>query len=337
MIDASQFLMQYGAPILFGAVFLDQMGLPVPALPWLLAAGASPASAQFNFVSAVGLTVLACLIADGFWFYLGRFRGSQVLGLLCRISLEPDSCVRRTQNLFTRYGLKGVLLAKFVPGLSTVAPPLAGMSGQGALSFFIIDGLGALLYAVAFMFLGYCFSNQIQAIEKALTSIGGSALVLLAVLVGSYIGFKFWQRHRLLRELRMARISVDELRRRQEAGEDIVILDVRSSAELQEDPRVILGATHLSMDELESRARGLPHDRDIILYCSCPNEVTSARIALALQRKGFTRLRPLKGGIDAWRQSQYPVEVYVPTAALAGATPTPSVLSRTPQPNESVH
>jgi membrane protein DedA with SNARE-associated domain/rhodanese-related sulfurtransferase len=319
MAETDQFLIKYGAPILFGAVFVDQMGVPIPALPWLLAAGAFSASARFSLATAVSLTVVACLIADGIWFYLGRFRGNQVLSWLCRISLEPDSCVRRTQNLFTRYGLKGVLLAKFVPGLSTVAPPLAAMSGQGALSFFVVDGIGALLYAVAFTFLGYCFSNQIQDIESALASIGGSALALLGGLVGIYIGFKYWQRHRLLRELRLARITVDELRQRQEAGEDILILDLRSSAELQQDPTIILGARHVTLDELESRSHGLPLDRDVVLYCSCPNEVTSARVALALQKRGFTRIRPLKGGIDAWRENKYPVEVYVPITTTVNA------------------
>jgi membrane protein DedA with SNARE-associated domain/rhodanese-related sulfurtransferase len=308
MAETNQFLMRYGAPILFGVVFLDQMGVPIPAVPWLLAAGAFSASGRFSFASAISITVVACLIADGIWFYLGRFRGNQVLALLCRISLEPDSCVRRTQNLFTRYGLKGVLLAKFVPGLSTVAPPLAAMAGQGALSFFVVDGIGALLYAAVFILVGYCFSDQIQAIESALASTGGSALALLGVVVSLYIGFKYWQRHRLLRELRLARITVDELRQKQEAGEDILILDLRSSADLQQDPTIIMGARHVTLEELESRSHGLPLDQDVVLYCSCPNEVTSARVALALQKRGFSRIRPLKGGIDAWRENKYPVE-----------------------------
>ncbi len=337
MAGTSQFLIKFGAPILFGAVFVDQLGLPVPALPWLLAAGAFSASAASSLLSTISLVVLACLIADGIWFYLGRYRGKQVLSLLCRISLEPDSCVRRTQNLFTRYGLKGVFVAKFVPGLSTVAPPLAGMSGQGALQFFVVDGMGALLYALVFTFLGYCFSSQIQDIEQALASVGGSALALLAALVGGYIGFKYWQRQRLLRELRTTRITVEELRQKQQAGEDLVILDLRSSAALQEDPTVIVGATHLTLEELEGRSDGLPRDRDIVVYCSCPNEVTSARVALALQRRGFTRIRPLKGGIDAWRESKHPVEVYVPAAALRSAAPISSVLPETPEINESLH
>src|SRR3974377_2605745 len=144
-----QFLTTHGLPLVFAAVVLKQIGLPVPALPWLLAAGALSATGQFSFFWGLAVTVLACLLPDALWFYLGRHRGGQVLGLLCRISLETDSCVRRTQNLFTRYGLRGVLVAKFVPGLGTVAPPLAGMSGVRIERFLLVDGLGSLLYGSA--------------------------------------------------------------------------------------------------------------------------------------------------------------------------------------------
>lgn len=302
-------------PLVFGAVLVEQLGLPLPALPWLLAAGALSATGQFNLALGLLVTVLACLLADAFWFYLGRHRGGQVLGLLCRISLEPDSCVRRTQNLFTRYGLRGVLVAKFVPGLSMVAPPLAGMSGVNAGRFLLVDGLGSLLYGGCFICLGYFFSNQIQQITAALASIGGNTLSLIIGAVVLYIGYKYWQRHRLFRELRMARITVDELRRKQEAGEELVLLDLRSSADLALDPSLIRGARHLAMDQIESHQHTLPRDREIIVYCSCPNEVSSARVALMLQRRGFTRVRPLLGGIDAWRGQKYPVEAWLSDVA----------------------
>src|SRR3974390_36620 len=155
MSETTQFLIKYGLPLVFAAVLVEQIGLPVPALPWLLAAGALSATGQFSFFWGLAVTVLACLLPDALWFYLGRHRGGQVLGLLCRISLEPDSCVRRTQNVFTRYGLKGVLVAKFLPWLSTVVPPLAGMSGMGLGRFLVVDGLGSLLYVGVFILLGY--------------------------------------------------------------------------------------------------------------------------------------------------------------------------------------
>src|SRR5215470_3133739 len=160
MSQTSQFLIRHGLPLVFAAVFVEQMGLPLPALPWLLAAGALSAIGKFNLAFGLLATVVACLVADTLWFYLGRYRGNQVLGLLCRISLEPDSCVRRTQNVFTKYGLKGLVVAKFLPGLSTVAPPLAGMSKTGFGRFLFFDGLGALLYGGCFVLLGYFFSKQ---------------------------------------------------------------------------------------------------------------------------------------------------------------------------------
>jgi membrane protein DedA with SNARE-associated domain/rhodanese-related sulfurtransferase len=308
MNDTTQFLVSHGLPLVFAAVFLDQIGLPLPAIPWLLAAGALSATGKFSPFLGLGITVLACLLADTLWFYLGRYRGHRVLGLLCRISLEPDSCVRRTQNVYARYGLRGVVVAKFVPGLSTVAPPLAGMSGVKAGRFLLADGAGSVLYGGCFILLGYLFSNQIQRVAAALASIGGSAVGLVLGLGTIYIGLKYYQRQRILRDLRTARITAAELRQKQDAGEKLVIIDLRPSEELTLDPSLIPGAIHLRVDEVENRHQEIPRDREVIVYCSCPNEVSSARVALLLQRKGITRVRPLLGGIDAWRELNYPLE-----------------------------
>jgi membrane protein DedA with SNARE-associated domain/rhodanese-related sulfurtransferase len=323
MIKTSQFLIDYGLPLVFAAVFVEQLGLPLPALPWLLAAGALAAAGKFNLVLGLLVTVVACLLADALWFYLGRYRGNQVLALLCRISLEPDSCVRRTQNVFTKYGLRGVLVAKFVPGMSTVAPPLAGMSKIGAPRFLFVDGVGSLLYGACLLGFGYFFSQQIDQIAAAIARIGGSALSLVIGLVILYIAYKYWQRQRLLHELRMARITVDELRQKLVAGETPLILDLRPSAALEQDPALIQGAIHLTMDEIEKRMSELPRDRDIVVYCACPNEESSARLALQLQRKGFTRIRPLLGGIEAWREQNYPLAPRV-GAAAAGIMGSPA-------------
>lgn len=309
MSQTTQFLIHHGQPLVFAAVFVEQMGLPLPALPWLLAAGALSAQGKFNLGLGLGATVIACLIADAVWFYLGRYRGNQVLALLCRISLEPDSCVRRTQNVFTKYGLRGVLVAKFVPGMSTVAPPLAGMSKMSALRFLSVDGVGALLYGSCLLGFGYSFSRQIDQIAAALARIGGSALSLLIGLAVLYIAYRYWQRQRLLHELRMSRITVAELYEMLDSGKAPVIFDLRSTGALEEDPSMIQGAIHLRMEDIDSRLNEFPRDREIIVYCSCPNEVSSARLALRLQRKGFSRVRPLLGGIDAWRDRNYPMSM----------------------------
>jgi len=201
--------------------------------------------------------------------------------------------------------------AKFLPGLSMLAPPLAGSSGFGAARFLFFDGLGSFLYVGSFMLVGVLFSRQFEQVIAAVAGLGAGALALLAGLVALYIGYKYFQRHRVLRELRMARITVDELHQKLEAGEDVMILDLRPLTELQQDPSLIRGALHMSMDEIEQRQQEIPRDRDIILYCSCPNEVSSARVALRLHRKGISRVRPLLGGIDAWRQRNYPTDLRI--------------------------
>jgi membrane protein DedA with SNARE-associated domain/rhodanese-related sulfurtransferase len=301
MNEARLFLIRYGAPIVFGTVLIEQLGLPLPAIPWLLAAGALCAVGQLNFAIAVLMALLACLVADGIWFYLGRYRGSQVLGLLCKISLEPDSCVRRTQNVFTKYGWRGIVIAKFVPGLSTIAPPLAGMSGMHAGRFLLVDSAGSVLYGGTFIALGFFFSSQLQQIGMAITKIGSSALCLIVGLAAAYIGYKYWQRRRLLDELRMTRISVDDLRKLMDAGQQVSILDMRSSVEFASEAG-IKGAIHLTLDDVREGRYEIPRDREVVVYCSCPNEITAARVALLLRSHGFTNVRPLLGGIDAWRQ-----------------------------------
>src|SRR5216117_1860949 len=311
MNETLEFLVRHGAAVLFAAVFVEQMGVTLPAAPWLLTAGALAATGRISWFVALGAATLGSLLADLIWFYLGRYGGHRVLDLLCRISLEPDSCVRRTQDVFTRYGMRGVVAAKFIPGLSTLAPPLAGSSGVGAPWFFFFDGLGSLLYAGSFILLGALFSRQLEQVIAALASLGGSTLALVVGLAALYIGYKYYQRQRLLKELRMARITVDELHQKLESGENPIILDLRSQTELERDPALIRGARHITMDEVQARQHEIPRDRDIILYCSCPNEVTSARMALLLHRNGILRVRPLLGGFDAWQEKNYPTEAHV--------------------------
>ena len=309
MNKALEFLAQHGVPVLFAAVFIEQIGVPLPALPWLFAAGALVGLGKMPWFIALAAATLGSLLADLVWFYLGRYYGNRVLGLLCRISLEPDSCVRRTQDMFTRYGMRGIVAAKFVPGLSTLAPPMAGNSGLGTARFVIFDGAGSALYTGVFILVGVLFRRQLEQIMAALADLGGEAVMLVAGVFVLYIAYKYIQRRRVLRELRMALITVDELHQKLEAGEKLTILDLRASSELQEDPSLIQGALHISMNEIDHREDEIPRDRDIVLYCSCPNEVSSARVALRLQRRGFTRVRPLLGGIDAWRERHYPMEM----------------------------
>src|SRR6058998_967942 len=198
MNETLEFLVRHGAAVLFAAVFVEQMGVPLPAAPWLLAAGALAATGRINWFVALTAATFGSVLADLIWFYLGRYGGHRVVNLLCRISLEPDSCVRRTQELFTRYGMRGVVVAKFIPGLSTLAPPLAGSSGASAPRFLFFDGLGSLLYGGCFILVGVLFSHQLEQVIAAFASLGGSALGVVGGLAALYIGYKYFQRHRLL-------------------------------------------------------------------------------------------------------------------------------------------
>jgi membrane protein DedA with SNARE-associated domain/rhodanese-related sulfurtransferase len=308
MNEILELLVRHGATILFATVFVEQIGIPLPAAPWLLASGALIGAGKLNWWIVLSAATFGSLLGDLIWFYLGRHYGNRVLGLLCHVSLEPDSCTRRMQNLFTRYGMRGLVLAKFIPGLGTLAPPLAGNSGVSTIRFIFFDGLSSVLYTGCFILVGVLFSQQLEQIINALAGLGRGAIGVVAGLAALYIAFKYLQRQRLLRELRMARITVEELYQKQEAGEHPVILDLRQLVEHELNPTVIRGALHMTTDEVEHRHEEIPRDRDIILYCSCPNEVASAGVALHLHRKGISRVRPLLGGFDAWKERNYPTE-----------------------------
>ena len=318
MNGSVEFLIGHGVIMLFVALLIEQSGLPFPATPVLLFAGALVGAGKLDWAPALVGGALGSLAGDLIWFYIGVFKGRSALKVLCRISLEPDSCVRRTQDLFGKYGMLGLIGGKFIPGLSTLLPPLAGSSGLRLPQFLFFDGLSSVLYCGSFMVIGFLFSNQVEEITAAFASLGIGTLGLTIGPLAAYIGYKYFQRQRLLRELRVARITADELHRKLEAGENPLILDLRAASELDQDPSIIRGALHMNSTELENGGSDIPRDREIILYCSCPNEAGSSRLALLLQRKGLTRVRPLLGGIDAWRERNYPMAVWTP--AIPGAT-----------------
>ncbi len=302
------FLAEHGALVLFWVIFVEQIGFPLPALPLLVAAGALVATENMSLAAALLVPVAASLPPDLAWYYLGRQKGGKVLGFLCRLSLEPDSCVRDTENVFHRNGPRALLLAKFVPGFSTVAPPLAGIVGMPATTFILYDLGGTLIWAAVSAGVGALFSNQLEQLIGLFDQAGGLMLVILLLGLAGFVGYKFYHRQKFLRHLRMAKISVDELKRRLDAGESISVVDVRHPLALDLDPESIPGAINFTLEDIEHRHHEIPRDRDIVLYCSCPNEVSSARTAFLLKKKGIHRVRPLEGGLDAWRERQFPVE-----------------------------
>src|SRR6202023_948265 len=227
MHSTLDFLLRHGYVVLLAWVFGEQIGLPVPSLPLLLAAGALAGTHRLHFFFSLFLCVLSAVAADSIWYALGRIKGIKVLQLLCKISLEPDSCVRRTEGVFSKQGARSLLVAKFLPGLGAVAPPLAGVFHMRPRRFFLFDACGSLLWAGTFLGLGYVFSGEIERIAEHALRLGGWLLVILIAMLASYIAYKFIARQRFLRELRISRISVDELKEKIDAGEELVIVDLR--------------------------------------------------------------------------------------------------------------
>jgi membrane protein DedA with SNARE-associated domain len=267
--DVLQVVVQYGYAILFGFVLAEQVGLPVPAVPALLAVGALAGAGRLSLPVAFAAVLAASLPADLAWYELGRRRGRGVLALLCRISLEPDSCVRRTENLFTRSGKKALLVAKFFPGLSTIAPPLAGMIGVGRVSFVTLDAAGAIVWSGAWMGLGYLFSDALDPVAASAARLGHYVGVVAAAVLAAYVLVKHVERRRVLRALRIARISADELKRRLDAGDGgVFVVDTRSALEVAAAPYAIRGAVWIAAEDIDARQGEIPRDRDVVLYCT---------------------------------------------------------------------
>jgi membrane protein DedA with SNARE-associated domain len=253
---------------LLGWVFAEQIGLPVPSMPLLLAAGALAGTHHLNFLFSLFLCVLAAVAADSIWYSLGRIKGIKVLQLLCKISLEPDSCVRRTEGVFSKQGARSLLVAKFLPGLSTVAPPLAGIFHMRPRRFLLFDASGSILWAGSLLGLGYLFSGEIERIAEHALRLGGWLLVLVIGSLAAYITYKFVARRRFLRQLRIGRITVEELKTKIDAGEPLVIVDLRHALDFEADPETIPGAFRMDAKELEEKDDRLPRDREVILYCT---------------------------------------------------------------------
>lgn len=324
MHGIAYYLLEHGYLVLFAFVLAEQIGTPIPSFPVLLAMGALAHRGRYSFFASIGLASLACLLCDLGWYHLGRFRGHKILNFLCRISLEPDSCVRRTEESFERHGARSLLFAKFVPGLATAAPSLAGLLRMRISSFAVWDVSGATAWAAAFVGAGYIFSAQLERASAVALGLGSVLGVLVVGALAAYLAWKYLQRQRFIRSLRIARITPEELRQKMDSGEEIVIVDLRHSSEFEADDATLPGALRLRPEQFEQNHKQIPRDRDVVLYCSCPNEATSARVALLLRGKGITRVRPLAGGFEAWHSLGYPVERQPVAAGAEKASPSPS-------------
>lgn len=300
MESVTEFFEQYGLAAVFGVVLLEQIGAPIPAVPVLLLAGAAAMHDPLYGAYALVLAIVASTLGDLAWYAAGRRYGHRVLKTLCRVSLSPDSCVRQTENTFERRGPGTLVIAKFLPGLSTVAPPVAGALGLSPGTFLIFNGAGAALWAGLGMLAGLVFHGQIGWLLERTAEFGGPALALAAALLVAYIGWKWWERHRFLKSLEAARITVDELYGMMGRGEKLVVLDVRSKTHRDLHGLRIPGALPFDLDDIEHVVSGISPDHEVIVYCACPNDASAVNAAGILRRRGFQRVRPLAGGIDAW-------------------------------------
>lgn len=289
----------YGVLIVFGTVLLEQIGLPIPAFPVLIVAGALAAQGQISWALVLVAAVAACLVSDYFWYRAGQFYGKRILKLLCKISLAPDSCVSQTEDTFRRYGPKSLLVAKFIPGFNTIAPPLAGAMGTAPARFLSLSIGGAVLWSGTGIGIGAYFHESVDQVLELLGTMGSTALLVLLGLLALFVLFKFIERRRIRQHLLIERIHMNELKRLIDDGHDPLIVDARSSTAQQLEPP-IPGALLFDTTEPERLMAALDKDRHIVVYCSCPDDITAAQVAKQFLAGGFHRTRPLHGGLDAW-------------------------------------
>lgn len=313
---------EYGFGIVFLNVLVEQLGAPIPAYPVLVVTGALEGSNSARWPLLILVAVSAALIADVVWYYAGKAYGQAVLGKICRISLSPDACIRQTASVYGRWGPKSLLVAKFVPGFASIASALAGTVGTPLPVFILFDALGALIWVGSAVFLGSLFSSTVQDLLDVLTALGRWGLMLLLIAFALFLVRKWWRRARVLKSLKMPRMSVQELFGLYSQGVMPTVIDVRDLSQYQRSH--IPGATSWKVG---SRQNPLPHEfllpqqdhpHGLVVYCDCPHEISAARISKQLQRAGFTNVRPLVGGLQAWQAAGFEVQHVPPSEDSQG-------------------
>lgn len=293
----------YGLWVVFGCVLLDQGGLPVPAYPPMILTAAVAVESNDSLLPLLIVATLATLLADLLWFAGGRRFGASLLRVMCKLSLSPDSCVGLTRRIYGRWGPPSLIVSKYVPGFAAVATTLAGETGTSLRRFALYDGIGAALWAGGAIALGAIFHEAVEALLRELERLGQFAVILLIAAVALFVIVKWWQRYRFLLKIRMARVSVQELGALIESGSPATILDVRGT-----ERRTQSGWIPGSIQVRDIAELRLDPDHEVIVYCDCPNDASAAVVAGKLRKRGFSRARPLAGGIDAWRAHGLPLD-----------------------------
>ncbi len=311
MTDLFALFTQYGAFGVFFVVLFVQLGLPIPVLPLLLLMGSIAVGNPQLGLASLLLAIIASLLGDFVWYSAGRHFGHRILHLLCRISLSPDSCVRQSETHFSRWGVATLVIAKFIPGLATLAPPLAGALGLRRSSFFIFSTAGAALWAGTWLVVGAIFHQQINGILVTMTEFGKTAVLVICLLLLAYVIFRWWQRYRIKVFARQTKITPKELAELLKQEQLPLIFDARSSLAKSMDLERIIGARPLDPKSLAETIADIPFSQVMVVYCSCPNnDVSAVQVARQLKKRGYTQVRSLQGGIDAWRAEGFSVEYY---------------------------
>ncbi len=312
--------------ILFGWVLAEQGGMPIPSLPVMLAAGTMSAAHRLHLAYVIPVILLACLISDSVWYFLGKRFGRRIMNLLCRFSLESTTCVAKTQGTMMKRGAFTLLFAKFVPGLSTVAAPIAGQAGITYPVFVAYDMLGSLIWAAVWLFAGRFFGDVAERSRSFFSLLEHLAAPLVLAGVIGLLAQRLWKRRQFRTQLRGLRLEPTALMAlieaaQEEGTERPFIVDLRHPLDVLADPLVLPGALRIGPDELKLRRELLPTDRDVVLYCTCPSEETSMKVAMDLRRMGVKRVRPLRGGLQGWKDAGYPLDVVESVVSAPTLTP----------------
>jgi membrane protein DedA with SNARE-associated domain/rhodanese-related sulfurtransferase len=312
---AVSLLVEHGYVVLFVYVLVSQLGAPLPSGPLIMAAGALSATGRIGFGATLAIVVAASLCADTFWYQLGRARGGRVVRFLCRVSLEPEACVRRTRDSFGRYGAPFLLVAKFVPGVGLMAAPVAGQANMRYGLFLALGSAGALLWASTYAAIGRFLGEWIERNAELLQAAARFGLVALLCAAAAVLVWRLLRRRAFRRLLATDRITPVELKGRMDRGETFYVVDLRHPTALGNERHSLPGAVQLRPDDVIAHTADIPKDREIVLFCDCPGEASAALVALTLQRSGFARARPLEGGLDGWKHAGYPIERLAESAA----------------------
>ncbi|MEE1652983.1 DedA family protein/thiosulfate sulfurtransferase GlpE [Brachymonas sp. J145] len=315
MQELINLLHQHGLLLVFLVTLASRVGLPVPAAPLIVVAGGLVATQRMALLDLLLVSVLANVIADWVWYAAGRHYGSRIMRLVCRVSQSPDSCVLESEGMLTRWGGGSLVLAKFIPGVSLVAPPMTGAMRMPFWQFVFYDAVAALVWTLAYLLLGLVFRHQIEQVLAAMEQATWLALGLVGVLVVLFGGYRIWQRHRLKQVQSIVRMAPEELMQRMQQGWQPLILDVRSREMTALEPDGLPGAQRVDMAQLRTQMSDEERERPIVVYCNCPGDVSAAQAARRLRGLGFRQVWPLLGGLDGWLEAGHgvqPVSEYLP-------------------------